>query len=929
MLTLFRFRWSALQLSSLRQLRPSTSDAIKRALEELPHDLNETYERILSGIDDFSRTPAIKALKWLVASKRTLYIEEIADASSGGLQEVDKNPFEFRDAALEPFHLLEMLRDLVEVQPALPDDVAPELRRHKITLAHFSVQEFLLRDYIKTSLASAFSFKLDEAHFSVAQDCLAYLYRFNTPPRRFDSIKSRLLGPVLREYAWYNWEKHVLPVTGNESIDDPARRKASILYGKFKSQSVWTDEERFIELTSWLPSGGKERLLNALNVPYFYDGLAGYFEKPTDAHDGPRWFGNGTPDATKREIALISILPCLNPEDDLRCQLHIVSLENNPIFKAISYALGPVEDSPIFIGGSMKSVRPHLASIFRNLRLHQEDQQPRFWVDAISLEEWRSSTSSVVVHEDGYYDTDRERVYYTDSRLLVMLSDVFREAQEVVISLGDEKPDDEQAVELIHKLVSLSELAIRSERDGEHVNDSQLYNEIVRLEQNGGWSVLNSILSRTWWQRRWTIQEIVLARSAVLFTGNIAFSFDVIDRFVEAEEIIRNCLVKVHGPLGQAYHEVFDSSEWESIKNLSQSRQEYNNSGPIALSTLLWRFRLHKSTYREDVLRCIVPLTWKSASGAGFEVTGDDANLFTLDLPESTTKALRDIIVSSNSLHVLSLHSAYSLVPETETDAIAPQTWLPALERDASEVQPLVMLMVPDKHPKLYQACGARYITYQFADAYGIRRSTDPDYEAFRQNTDLELLPSRLSLKGVFVTTVAQISDAYMNGIRDKAILAFARSLASVAEGWIEEWQQEQSNLDPNGDLDGAESRHRLSSSETIWRTLLVDQYQPETRLPARLPHPDLPSSLPPRNDKAMDDLLQVPATQRALKYLYGRRLIMTTNGCIGLAPFGTRADDTIVILAGGTVPYVIRGTNKRMVGHFIDIPLWNFIGEW
>lgn len=68
-LTPLRFRWSALQLSSLKQLQPSTADAIKHTLNTLPDDLNETYVRILEGINKYSIAPAINALKWLVVSK--------------------------------------------------------------------------------------------------------------------------------------------------------------------------------------------------------------------------------------------------------------------------------------------------------------------------------------------------------------------------------------------------------------------------------------------------------------------------------------------------------------------------------------------------------------------------------------------------------------------------------------------------------------------------------------------------------------------------------------------------------------------------------------------------------------------------------------------------------------------------------------------
>ncbi|CAN9396963.1 unnamed protein product [Alternaria alternata] len=886
------FRWSALQLSSLKRLRSTTPNAISQALQKLPKDLNETYERILSSIDEYSMSSAVKSLKWLVVSKRTLYMEELADAVSDELRDLEQTPYEFRDVVPEPFHLVEMLGDLIQVQPALHDNSSYKPRQHKIVLAHFSVQEFLLKDYIKTSSASKFSFTLDQAHSCVAQDCLVYLYRFNSEPRRLDSVKRNVLNFVLKEYAWYNWEKHVLPAEAgvNEVISDPVRRKATILWG-------------------------------------------GYFEPPTGPRDNPRWFGHKLPKPEDKEIALISILPCLDPEDDLRCQLNIFNLDQKPAFKAISYALGPADDSPIFIGGSRKSVRPQLSNIFRNLRSHQEGQQPRFWADAISLEEWQSNSSSLVV--------ERQQIYYTESRLLVMLTEIFKAAQEVAVSLGEEMPDDKQAIALIYKLVDLKDLAIRSAQHKEPIEESRLFAEVSRLESDGGWSILGSLLSRTWWQRRWTIQEIVLARSAVIFVGNIAFSFDVLARFVEAEVLIRQCLLEIHGPLGQGYHEIFDSPEWDSIRNLSRSRQEYSNSGPLDLMKLLWRFRSHTGMYREDVLRTILPLTWKVSSKIGLDITLKKGSPFQMDLPEALAELSGHMMRSSTTLDILSLQSAYSIVPEAEKDNASPSSWFPALERDAVEVQPLAnaLGMAGDEQTRLFAASTPLKLTYQLgSDNEAIKHNSyceghdqkGSDFGRFPQNSDLGSMSSRLSLQGANIDTIIRLSGAYTSGIRDKAILDFARKLATTASAWIEEWRQKQSDSDTKHELEGVMNgaAQLPLSSESIWRTLFADQYHLGARLPQQFPSPNLPPSLPPQNDEEVENLLSVPTTHVALRYLYGRRLLLTKNGRIGLAPFDAREGDTVAIFAGGSVPYLVRSNGKRLLGHFIDIPLWDFIGE-
>jgi hypothetical protein len=47
-------------------------------LEDLPHDLDEVYDRIVSGIDKKYRGDALKILQWLSFSVRPLKLTEVA-----------------------------------------------------------------------------------------------------------------------------------------------------------------------------------------------------------------------------------------------------------------------------------------------------------------------------------------------------------------------------------------------------------------------------------------------------------------------------------------------------------------------------------------------------------------------------------------------------------------------------------------------------------------------------------------------------------------------------------------------------------------------------------------------------------------------------------------------------------------------------------
>jgi hypothetical protein len=72
-----RFRWVALQLDELAKChhRP----AVKNRLRSLPKDLDETYDRIISKINDDDRDYAVKVLQCLTFAARPMTLEEVGE----------------------------------------------------------------------------------------------------------------------------------------------------------------------------------------------------------------------------------------------------------------------------------------------------------------------------------------------------------------------------------------------------------------------------------------------------------------------------------------------------------------------------------------------------------------------------------------------------------------------------------------------------------------------------------------------------------------------------------------------------------------------------------------------------------------------------------------------------------------------------------
>ena len=86
----YRFRWVFCQLDALQHCFPQN---LRQFLDELPETLDETYERILKGINNTQRDDARRLLHCLAAAVRPLYVKELAEIlafdfqslSSGGI----------------------------------------------------------------------------------------------------------------------------------------------------------------------------------------------------------------------------------------------------------------------------------------------------------------------------------------------------------------------------------------------------------------------------------------------------------------------------------------------------------------------------------------------------------------------------------------------------------------------------------------------------------------------------------------------------------------------------------------------------------------------------------------------------------------------------------------------------------------------------
>lgn len=195
-----RFRWVVCQLDALQKCLKVTQ--LRSALRSLPKTLDDTYSRILLGIDEEYIPDALKILQWMAYSRRPMRLSEVAEVISIDLESDTR--FDPERRLPEPRDILVICSSLLTISTATingTEDVE-ELR-----FAHFSVKEYLVSQRILLSPAAKFSIVEIQAHLSIAQSCLAYLLSFNLPESMTDGTIQQY--PLARYAAEY-WTRHVL-----------------------------------------------------------------------------------------------------------------------------------------------------------------------------------------------------------------------------------------------------------------------------------------------------------------------------------------------------------------------------------------------------------------------------------------------------------------------------------------------------------------------------------------------------------------------------------------------------------------------------------------------------------------------------------------------------------------------------------------------
>ena len=195
----YRFRWVFCQLDALQHCIPPN---LRQYLNELPDTLDETYNRILKGINKAQKDNAHRLLQCLTVAVRPLLVEELAEllafdfqaSTKGGLPTL-KEDWRWDD---EEEAVLSTCSSLITIIPRGNSRV--------VQFSHFSVKEYLTSSRLAQSPhgeVSRFRIDLEPAHTIMVRACLATLLRLDDDADNGDAKLSPLAN-----YAAQHWVDH-------------------------------------------------------------------------------------------------------------------------------------------------------------------------------------------------------------------------------------------------------------------------------------------------------------------------------------------------------------------------------------------------------------------------------------------------------------------------------------------------------------------------------------------------------------------------------------------------------------------------------------------------------------------------------------------------------------------------------------------------
>ncbi|KAF2689807.1 HET-domain-containing protein [Lentithecium fluviatile CBS 122367] len=544
-----------------------------------------------------------------------------------------------------------------------------------------------------------------------------------------------------------------------------------------------------------------------------------------------------------REFRLLLICPSSDPHQRLECYCRPFQLDAAPPYEALSYVWGaPNPTSELLCNGKSIAVGLELGNALTRLRL--PDSTRMIWADALCINQ----------------DDNEEK-----SHQVPLMGSIYSQARRVVVWLGH--GDVQQTMEAAQCVEKIAEACRQYDRERDpNPTSFQRYKALVLpvdIFTTTVCSSLRALYDRPWFSRVWCIQEIRLARDALVLWGQQEFSWSNI---------------------GLAASWIFD-------KTVTPDKSE-------AVTTLLAEVAVEHADIMYDAAIAKAPLLDVLLSYRDFESTNPKDKVYgvlnlvapyvevealKLDYKKSVGEVYADTVLSTIRLYSRLTAFAYVTHPEEYSGSDEVRSWAPRWDEPWV---PMPMGIPEASCP--WSACAGYRV--RIVDAHHIG-------------------PKRLRLFGILYEKVAAVRVImdYEN-LQDPAEIDGVHPFLSVSENIMkssglnlhkdsmEQWYMFARTLTAgsSGDADYVQNLDE-KARETFYCAFAHFMKRLST-LASR--GTEGPIDHDPASIKFQDD---------AYNMCKQRRLFWTQNGSYGLGPKCMQTGDVVAVLFGGNTPYVLR----------------------
>ncbi|PMD28718.1 hypothetical protein NA56DRAFT_21714 [Hyaloscypha hepaticicola] len=867
------FKWAALQLGELKKL-PITADAeqVRKTLQTLPRTLDSTYHKGLAAVPEQYSGIVHNALRWLVYSRRPIQVNELLEGCAfDTAPRVSFN--QTRNVSIKDISSL--LSGFLDVGPLIQVDSLPT---QTVSLAHFSVKEYLLR----YNFGPEYDLEGSPSHKFLAACCFEYLIHTNTPEA------SQKLYP-LRQYAWDSWAWHCVRTKCPDGTADAWAEniRETVSYSSFREVK---DTANFLYTTIWalvdwpLPKHGNE-LFPHLVIPYFYQEYIKSDREhvqPVGSGDYGLWkslrYRHQWLRRPSQQLRLIEVLPSKDEFAELRGKVHVVdSIDSRP-FEVFTYVWrsGHGQQAWIRLNGQPLEIPPGLAPALQKLRNQQQDGLKLLWIDAISIDQDNSEERKIVI---------------------ARMPEIFRKASKSAVFIETStEAEDGIAVELLR---AMDACLFESQFEGKDLKQLKL---LCQKEPNPIRLVV-ALFDRPLWSRLWTLQEVVLPDDVTVFFGQHQITINLLERLLYHHNRTEHILMQL--PESEPDLDLFQCDTWRSAIEMASIRVELRDRGSIGWLRALFASRYLSGFKIKDRFYALLSLVQPTAPIAdelaeidesereAFKARQESQGFVYPDYQKSS-----DVVYTEMSVFLLSFYKDLDLlsflcsdynklelqtswksgcdVPEEEFSL---PSWVSTFKPTKSN--PLLLLTSKFTYPVIddvFNAC---------------HEQTSAKWE--RESGLL------LVLQGFVVDQISYVHPELPE-----------ISFPSVIQQRLDIFQHGGFRKRTNFDLPSGQT-----AIESYWRTVMADQLEIGKRLP---PSSQSGNLIPPRSPEDEALLVAEDGANTGLQFSKGRKFFLTKSGRMGLGPMKAALGDSLVICPGGKVVYVLRP---------LPVEWFELIGDW